>query len=67
MISSNAGAAPSARLLNEREVAKMAAVSTSWLQKMRLTGSGPKYFKLGKTVRYAESDVLAWLDSLRAV
>ncbi len=53
-------------LLNEKQVAQLAGISTSWLQKLRMLGEGPIYYKLGKAVRYAESDVVKWLQSLRA-
>ena len=53
-------------LLNEKQVAQLAGVSTSWLQKLRMLGDGPKFYKLGKAVRYAEKDVLQWLESQRA-
>lgn len=43
----------------------MAGVSTSWLQKLRMLGNGPKFHKLGKAVRYSDTDVHAWLESLR--
>lgn len=55
-----------ARFLNEKEVAAMASISTSWLQKLRMLGDGPKFYKLGKAVRYAEADVHQWLESQRA-
>lgn len=53
------------RLLNEKQVALAAGVSTSWLQKLRMLGEGPRFYKLGKAVRYAEKDVHAWLESFR--
>jgi predicted DNA-binding transcriptional regulator AlpA len=54
------------RFLNEKQVAKLAGMSASWLQKLRMLGEGPSFYKLGKAVRYAESDVLLWLESQRA-
>lgn len=66
MTTTSVNGAVNPRLLNEKEVATLAGVSTSWLQKLRLTGTGPQYYKLGKAVRYAEDDVRRWLDSLRA-
>lgn len=53
-------------LLNEKQVAHMAGISTSWLQKLRMLGEGPKFYKLGKAVRYSEIDVQRWIESLRA-
>ncbi len=42
------------------EAAKRLDVSASFLNKARLTGAGPPYVKLSKTVRYNWPDVVAW-------
>jgi predicted DNA-binding transcriptional regulator AlpA len=44
-------------LLHPKEVAKLLKVSLSWLAKSRLTGTGPRFVKIGRAVRYAESAV----------
>jgi len=44
-------------LLYPKEVAKLLNVSTSWLSKSRLTGTGPRFVKIGWAVRYPESTV----------
>jgi predicted DNA-binding transcriptional regulator AlpA len=52
------------RLLTEKEVAQLLAVSASWLQKARVYGGGPKFIKLRKpsgAVRYRPEDIEAWL------
>jgi predicted DNA-binding transcriptional regulator AlpA len=50
-------------LLNSEQVGKWVGLTASALSQMRFKGTGPKYRKLGpKTVRYAPSDVQAWLD-----
>lgn len=59
-------AAKANQYLTEREVAALAAISRSWLQKMRMGGCGPTYYKLGRAVRYLEADVQAWLAAQRA-
>jgi hypothetical protein len=33
------------------------------LEIWRLNGKGPRFIKIGKLVRYAQSDLDAWLDS----
>jgi predicted DNA-binding transcriptional regulator AlpA len=38
-------------------------LSVSWLAKARMRGDGPSYVKLGRSVRYRESDLLQWLKS----
>ena len=40
-------------------------VSESTLQKWRVTGSGPPYFKLGRLVRYDGTDLAKWMGSCR--
>jgi predicted DNA-binding transcriptional regulator AlpA len=50
-------ASPLDPLLHPKEVAKLLNVSSSWLAKSRLTGTGPRFVKIGRAVRYAESAV----------
>ncbi len=40
------------------------SLSTQRLAKMRLTGEGPVYRKVGRSVLYLRSDLDAWLESL---
>lgn len=47
------------------EAAAYIRKSTSWLNKSRMTGSGPVYYKAGATVSYALSDLDAWLAGCR--
>lgn len=44
-------------LLHPKEVAKLLNVSASWLGKSRVTGTGPRFVKIGRSVRYPESAV----------
>lgn len=52
-------------LLNTNQVAKIVALSPRTLEKMRLSGDGPRFLQLGgrRAVRYRPSDVAAWLES----
>ena len=52
-------------MLKTDEAAKFLGVSTSWLNKSRMSGSGPTYLKLGGSVRYALPDLEAWLAGNR--
>ena len=52
-------------LLTVGQVFELTGRAVSSLEKDRLTGSGPPYVKLGRLVRYRQSDVLAWLDERR--
>jgi predicted DNA-binding transcriptional regulator AlpA len=50
-------------LLHGAEVAKLLSVSQSWLAKSRLSGTGPRFVKIGRAVRYAESAVREYIKS----
>ncbi len=51
------------RLLKTAEAARVLGLSASTLSKLRLTGSGPSFRKLGRAVRYAPLDLQAWADA----
>jgi predicted DNA-binding transcriptional regulator AlpA len=50
-------------LLQPAQVAKLLGVSLSWLAKSRLTGTGPRFVKIGRAVRYAMSAVREYILS----
>jgi predicted DNA-binding transcriptional regulator AlpA len=52
-------------LLTQREAAELLRVTERSLERYRLSGTGPKFIRLGKTraVRYRPADVEAWLAS----
>jgi predicted DNA-binding transcriptional regulator AlpA len=51
--------------LNVAEAAKLANLGVSTLNKLRLTGDGPSYIKLGRRVVYARDDIEGWMQSKR--
>jgi predicted DNA-binding transcriptional regulator AlpA len=51
--------------LTTKEVAARVHLSEGALEKMRVTGGGPIFLKLGKAVRYERMAVEAWLDAAR--
>lgn len=53
----------SENLLTPRQAARLLALSTSWLAKLRLFGGGPAFLKLGRLVRYRPSDLSRWAES----
>lgn len=53
-----------AELLTERDVAKLTALSLATIRRRRLLGQQPKFLKIGASVRYQISTVMAWLESL---
>ena len=51
------------QLLTEAEVEKEYTISKRTLQKLRCTGGGPSYLKLGRAVRYRPKDIEVYLES----
>jgi predicted DNA-binding transcriptional regulator AlpA len=49
------------RLIDTDTAAEWCGVSGSYLKKLRATGGGPRYVKLGRQVRYATSAIDDWL------
>ena len=52
-------------VLNAGQVAERLGLSASTLAKMRLSGDGPAYAKLGRRVVYRPDDIDAWIASNR--
>lgn len=48
-----------------REAANFLGISTPYLKKLRLTGAGPAYYRLGRRVVYSLDTLQAWLDDHR--
>lgn len=55
---------PSTRL-RTKAAADYCGLSKSTLDKYRLTGEGPTFLKLGRSVAYDQRDLDAWLNSKR--
>ncbi len=51
--------------LNSQQLAELLGVPKSTIDFWRASGTGPTFSRLGKHVRYRESDVLAWADENR--
>ncbi|QNN66437.1 helix-turn-helix domain-containing protein [Sphingomonas lutea] len=45
------------------EAAEFLRLGKPTLERLRLTGEGPRYCKLGGAVRYRRCDLEAWLES----
>jgi len=58
--------AVSASLLTERDLCARLRLSPAHVQGMRRKGTGPRFVRLGKAVRYPESAVADWLAALIA-
>jgi predicted DNA-binding transcriptional regulator AlpA len=48
--------------LTDLDLAAMTGKSQSSFRRYRLVGGGPKYTRIGRNIRYAKSDVIAWLN-----
>jgi hypothetical protein len=51
-------------LLSDRDVERATGRARSTLQKDRVAGTGIPFVRLGRLVRYRQSDVTAFLDAL---
>ncbi|MDH4986208.1 helix-turn-helix domain-containing protein [Aminobacter anthyllidis] len=53
--------------LSTKEVARLTKLSVSFFEQARIRGrdGGPPWHKIGGSVRYRLSEVLAWLESCR--
>lgn len=54
------------RLLTSKEVAEYLQVSVGTVNNWRQNDKGPRSTKAGRSVRYKESDVQAWIKSHNA-
>ncbi|MFK4657077.1 helix-turn-helix transcriptional regulator [Bradyrhizobium japonicum] len=52
-------------LLSIDDVSAATGLSASTLAKRRCDGTGPAFFKIGRTIKYAATDVDAWILSRR--
>ena len=50
-------------LLTEHDVARITGLSVATVRRWRLLRQGPRYLKIGASVRYTPEDVSAWLES----
>lgn len=55
------------KLLTTKQVAELTGMSESWFEHQRWLGGdeGPRYVKIGRSVRYRSADVQEWLDRAR--
>jgi predicted DNA-binding transcriptional regulator AlpA len=56
---------PERRMFRVAEAASMLGLSASFLNKLRFTGKGPPFRKVGKAVLYDPVDLEAWLAGHR--
>lgn len=51
-------------LATRRQVAEFLQTSVPTLARWAGEGSGPRFIKLGSSVRYRRADVLAWIEQM---
>ena len=49
-------------LMDTQQAAEMLKISPKTLERMRVEGRGPAFVKVGRCVRYRESDILAFVE-----
>jgi DNA-binding transcriptional MerR regulator len=54
------------KLMTTEDVAELCRTTAETVRYWRHVGKGPEGFKLGRRVLYAETDVLAWVEAVRA-
>jgi predicted DNA-binding transcriptional regulator AlpA len=50
-------------LLKQRDAATICSLSERTLERLRVSGAGPKFVRLGKSVRYRLVDLEEWIAS----
>jgi predicted DNA-binding transcriptional regulator AlpA len=50
-------------LLHPRDAARLLNVSLSWLAKARMKGDGPRFTKIGRSVKYSESAIREYIKA----
>lgn len=50
-------------LLDQKSAAKLLRLSVRTLERHRLDGTGPRFCRLGRLIRYRQSDLREWIES----
>lgn len=53
------------RMLRTREAARYLGLASSTIEKMRGTGQGPRFIRMGRAIAYDVRDLDLWLDGQR--
>lgn len=51
--------------LSESHVADLLCQSVRTIQKWRVTGYGPPFYKFGRSVRYRRAEMIEWVETRR--
>jgi excisionase family DNA binding protein len=66
-LNGSSGSSAQRRMFTTPEAASYLQLSVTYLNKMRVSGSGPIFVKLGRSVRYRQVDLEAWIAARRFV
>jgi excisionase family DNA binding protein len=50
-------------LLSQKQAARMLGLSVRTLERHRIAGTGPRFARLGRLVRYRQNDLDQWVES----
>jgi len=53
------------RWIDEKEASQIMGVAVQTLRNWRFQGTGPPYFKIGRSVRYRLNEILAFMEERR--
>lgn len=53
------------QLITEVDAADLLCQSVRTIQKWRVTGFGPPFYKIGRSVRYRRNEIVRWIDQRR--
>ncbi|QDM19694.1 helix-turn-helix domain-containing protein [Tardiphaga sp. vice278] len=52
-------------LLCEERAARFLSISKRTLQAWRVAGTGPLFIRMGRAIRYCQTDLVEWMNSKR--
>jgi predicted DNA-binding transcriptional regulator AlpA len=50
-------------LINQKQAARILGLSVRTLERHRIAGTGPRFARLGRLIRYRQNDLTEWVDS----
>jgi predicted DNA-binding transcriptional regulator AlpA len=51
------------QLVDQKTAAKLLSLSVRTLERHRVAGTGPRFARLGRLIRYRQNDLEEWIDS----
>jgi predicted DNA-binding transcriptional regulator AlpA len=50
-------------LIDQKQAARILGLSVRTLERHRIAGTGPRFARLGRLIRYRQNDLIEWVDS----